>query len=764
MSKIYAKIYYKDGKPIPETLEEHTKNLLKELERLKKLYEKEISLDNQFWENLKLACLFHDLGKLSFLFQKKLKKVLGKTEKVPQGLNKEIPHNFLSGIFFYSKEVRKLIPKEFYDYIFYSVVFHHDREIDFDKEYLTQVLEKDISKKSKFLTWLKEFGINIESIDYKKAGLLLKKIEEFKYNRHKTKTLKKEKHFILLKGLLHRLDHSASAHLPVEEEKINNIDKKLNIYIKNKKNSKLKPFQEKAKDLRDKNILLTASTGMGKTEFAINWIGNSKAFYTLPVRVSVNAMYERFKEIFEDYQEKIGLLHSDAIFYGLDSLKSVEENLSEENLSIEEHIIRTQTTRQFSMPITITTADQLFTSVLKYPGYEKIYATLTYSKIILDEPQSYLPETLAIIIKGLQEISNYGGKFCVMSATVHPFIKENLKNCPNFVEIEPVFDTTKRHKIKLLNKSIEDENILNEIIKLYQSGKKVLIILNTVKKSQEVFKKLKAITYKNINIKLLHSLFIRKDRQKKEKQIKKDFINKKPVIWITTQLIEASLDIDYDVLFTEITTLDSLIQRMGRVYRRKGRNIDETDNPNIYVLTQNPSDKGKIYNTEIINLTKMALEKYDEQILLDKDKQNLMEEVFNTEKIKKTAFYKKFEDNLKLLEFGYEADNKKDAQKIFREILNLDMIPENVYQKNLEEIENLIQKILDKNLDKIEKLLSIQKLSSFSLSLPFFRLKNKFPTSITPKGMKQNLFIVSFDYDDELGLRLDKEKEDIDFL
>ncbi|MDQ7056764.1 MAG: CRISPR-associated helicase Cas3' [Persephonella sp.] len=305
---------------------------------------------------------------------------------------------------------------------------------------------------------------------------------------------------------------------------------------------------------------------MGKTEFAVNWIGKEKAFYTLPVRVSVNAMYERFTDIFG--KEKVGLLHSDAVFYGFD-----KSEIFEDYLSIEEHILRTQSTRQFSMPITITTADQLFTATFKYSGYEKIYSTLAYSKVVLDEPQSYSPDTLAVIIKGLQEISHLGGRFCFMSATIHPFVVSYLKDYCKI--LPPQFHKEKKHKIKLTDKPLED--LKDYIIKEYRKGKKVLVILNTVKKAQEVYKTLRE---ENININLLHSLFIQKDRKEKEQEIQSP---KKPVIWITTQLVEASLDIDYDVLFTEISSLDSLIQRMGRVYRKSGRKISEKNEPNIIV-------------------------------------------------------------------------------------------------------------------------------------------------------------------------------------
>lgn len=750
MLEFFAKIYYENNKPYPETLKEHTLNLLNELDRLKIFYNKELvelGVDENFWNALKLACLFHDLGKISSHFQAKIKKILGEKCKIPSGLKEEIPHNYLSGIFLYIPQIRKSIDENYFKYILYSILFHHNRGLNFSKEYYQKVIEEDISKNTNALKWLSDFGIKINEIPLEKSAVLYKKIENF-YNNLDSE-LKKDKTFILLKGLLHRIDHSASAHIPIEQERIENPEEKLLKYLSQKQDFKgLKPFQQKAKELRDKNVLLIASTGIGKTEFAIHWIGKDKAFYTLPVRVSVNAMYERFYEVFG---EKVGILHSDALFYGF--YEKDFENI-EDRLSIEEHISRAESTRQYSMPITITTADQIFTSVFKYPGYEKVYATLMYSKIVLDEPQSYSPDTLAIIIKGLQEISRYGGKFCFMSATIHPFIIEQLKEC-NLEILEPIFNEEKKHKIKLEDKALDE--LKEQIINKYKEGKKVLVITNTVKKAQELYEQLKE---NDLNIKLLHSLFIQKDRQNKEKEIKNP---KEPVIWISTQLVEASLDIDYDILFTEIATLDSLIQRMGRVYRKSGRVIKETDKPNIIIAIKEPSDKGKIYNTDIIKFTKEALSEFDGKVLTDEDKQKLMEDVYKTEKIKNTKFYEDFKKNMDLLNLGFEAKDKTEAQKLFREILNINVIPEKIYEENLEEIENNIEIFLDKSKSYSQKIQALYNLNQYTLSLPIFKIKDKVPSQITPNSFRNKIFTVNFDYDKEKGL-LFQNNEIAEFL
>ncbi|EEP61026.1 CRISPR-associated helicase Cas3', partial [Sulfurihydrogenibium yellowstonense] len=490
-------------------------------------------------------------------------------------------------------------------------------------------------------------------------------------------------------------------------------------------------------DYKNKSVILTASTGMGKTEFALNWVAGDKAFYTLPVRVSVNSMYERISNIFG--KDNTGILHANTTDFYLNQSKNLEDN------GIEVLINQVQSVRQLSMPITVSTADQIFLATLKYPGFEKIYATLTYSKVIVDEPQGYSPDTLAVIIKGLEEISNLGGKFCLMTATMHPFIKEHLKDKAEI--LEPVFNPEKKHKIKLVEKTVDE--MVDFAIKEYQKGKKVLILTNTVRKAQEVYKILKSQN-QTIRVNLLHSLYIQKTKREKEMQIQN---TTEPVIWISTQIVEASLDIDYDLLITELSTADSLIQRMGRVYRKIGRTITPDSQPNIIICTKEPSGKGKVYDKEIMDYTLRELKNYDEKILTEEIKQEIVSNVFDLERIKNTNFYKKFDKNMKLLEYGFIADSKSEAQDIFRDIMNLSVIPKVIFDENQEKINALLEKIRQK--DKIEKIKAIGELNDFTVSAQFYRVKNIIP-------LDKEIFLSDIPYDKELGFNLlDKDYREI---
>ncbi len=306
--KIYAK-----SEPIdnPETLLEHTKALLSEFNKLKCLFENEIiSLipDNYksiFWELLKLVILYHDLGKIHTPFQMSVIENINQKRKnynIPpldtiSAIDiEEIPHNLLSPAFL--KDVVKQYPKEIYPVIYQVIAYHHDSEreesfiIDTKNwQKIIDVIEKDINPN---VNRLQNFQDELKlSIPSNISGAYLKKI----YPRITKSDGSLYRLYLFLKGLLHRIDHSASAHLDVERQPLSQFENKITEYLSLKEvlNIWQKP---EATNLSNKNIILVASTGVGKTEYALYWLNCNKGFYVLPVRTSVTAMYERIKEMF----------------------------------------------------------------------------------------------------------------------------------------------------------------------------------------------------------------------------------------------------------------------------------------------------------------------------------------------------------------------------------------------------------------------------------------------------------------------------------
>ena len=266
---------------------------------------------------------------------------------------------------------------------------------------------------------------------------------------------------------------------------------------------------------KEENVVIIAQTGLGKTEAGFLWGGNNKIFFTLPLRAAINSIYERLKNKIiqgEKMEQRVGLLHSETFQEYLKNQDSEKVDVMD-STSILEYETKT---RQLSLPITICTLDQLFDIVYRYPGYEYKMATLSYSKVIIDEIQMYSSKLLAYLLFGLKLIQEYDGKFAILTATLPPYILDLMKN-----ELELYFNSEVpefydeklmcRHFVKVI-----PEEINIDAIREKGKGKKILVICNTIKKAKEMYQKL---DFEFDNVKLFHSQFIKKDRSKKEKEI-----------------------------------------------------------------------------------------------------------------------------------------------------------------------------------------------------------------------------------------------------
>lgn len=717
--------YYAKSNPI-ETIKEHTDKLLENLEILKITYGAKIvqvidMSEDRFWQLMEIICKYHDVGKVYSGFQNVIRKAIGEPLLATKFNNEQIKHEQISPMFVPYKEYG--LTKKERKLIYQAIYYHHERDniIHMDEQLLNEIIKEDIEPNIEKIE--NELQIKVPELKTTYLGMVegQARITEFDDIY---------KDYCIMKGLLHRLDHCSSAWIPVEDETKDEISKFVEVFMK-KQNFEPNDLQQFAKANQDKNVIVIGSTGMGKTEGALLWSNHDKTFFTLPLRISINAIYDRIKETIG--YEHVGLLHSTAIEY-LDDKN--EENEFE----------KIEQARNLYEKITTCTIDQIFPFVFKYRGYEKIYATLSYSKVVIDEIQAYSPEIVAVILKGLQMINNLNGKFMVMTATLPRIYKEKLEEMGIKFEYNEFIKDTIRHKIQLVDLGIEED--LEEIKENYKN-KKVLIIVNTINKAIEIYQKLKDENVQNVN--LLHSRFIQSDRSEKERNIKEFSKNRDEVgIWITTQIVEASLDIDFDMLYTEMSTLDSLFQRLGRCYRSREycENI-----PNVKIYIKDTSGVGYIYDEEIYEKSIEMLRPYNGKILQEKVKIYLVDKLYSKEMLQGTEFYKKFKEAFKILDNIIDYDtSKKDAQHILRDIDNIDVIPKIIYDENLDlftEYENEKEKKKKYELKrKIDKLfISINsknkwKLNNFIIECPYIKGK----------------YIIDTKYDEEIGLLLEADE------
>ncbi len=386
-----------------ETLEKHTNELLTLLKELKETRDTDIfnripsKYRDSFWHYLELACKFHDTGKLHICFQNSMLKRLKQPLLLNNNHIKDIPHNLLSPSFM-MYEISKIQDKNTQNCLLAAVAFSHSRRIeeftldDRDWKPVIEAINNDLAKRS---DELKDFSSRFEiTLSNPPQSNYLRRIQQWKDYEMKTE---EEIFYLFLKGFLHKLDYSASGGTKIEipYQSTDNTAIVKN-YLTQKKNVPLEDIWQESLAItnKGKNVILQAGTGSGKTEFSLFWAGNRKCFYTLPVRTSVNSMYERIRKTYDS--SNVGLIHSDALFYIYGRSKINNTNEDSEEYSLKD----VYNSRQLAMPINISTADQLFTAVFKYPGFEKIYSTLAYSTLVVDEIQSYDPDMVAVIFIG----------------------------------------------------------------------------------------------------------------------------------------------------------------------------------------------------------------------------------------------------------------------------------------------------------------------------------------------------------------------------
>lgn len=733
-------------KPTEETIVQHTEKLIIEFEKLKKLYPSIRYID---WDILKLACLYHDLGKMNTKFQNKLLQRLGKKELLEDTLINvnEIPHGYLSPAFLPIDELKKVYEEEDLRILYQSIYYHHSREKLENSEVLQKTIEDDLSK------YCNEFK-------YDKIGKIEKLNPSYVYyttssripdQYDEDKTIYK---YIMTKGLLNKIDYAASAGITVEEKNKDLFEKTYSFLIEG--GHKPNDLQEYMIKNQDSNNVIVASTGIGKTEAALFWIGDNKGFFTLPLRVSLNAIYDRVIDKIKFEKAKTALLHSET---AAEYLKRNEDELDLEYYD---------KTKQLSLALTICTLDQLVDFIFKYEGYELKLATLAYSKLVIDEIQMYSSEMVAYLLVALKYIDELGGKFSIVTATFPPVFEKLMKDLNiSFKKPEKPFykridgKVQLRHKIKVLE---EDINI--ELIKQNYKGKKVLVIVNTVRQAQRLYEELKGeLPEENINI--FHSKFIRRDRTLKEAEIINmgDLKNSCTGIWITTQVVEASLDIDFDVLYTELSDITGLLQRMGRVFRNRTL-ISDYINVYVYVGKEKlpsgvkKSDKS-IIDYDIFNLSKMAIMKYKtEQTLDEEEKMRLVEDVYSYENLKKSNYYKKIKDTIEKMK-DVKAYEFKKSEINLRNIENETLIPKSIYIANQKLIEDNI-KIIKESKSNNERLLAKNAIKELTLSIPKYEYdsaKSKGLIDSQPIEIDKynSIPIIKFDYSFDKGLSKPKE-------
>lgn len=476
-------------------------------------------------------------------------------------------------------------------------------------------------------------------------------------------------------------------------------------------------------------VILEAPMGSGKTEAALvavedlaNKTHRTGMFFGLPTQATSNGIFPRVEEWLKHFEgeKSIRLIHGKAqLNEAFANLPKNSDIHGEDGIGVNEWFAG----RKVAIldDFIVGTVDRILLAALKQKHLMLQHLGFSNKVVVIDEVHAYDAYMSVYLYQALRWFGAYQVPVVILSATL-PVAKrkELLKSYmigagykyktaekpQNFAKNEAYplltyndgptikqfsnFETGKNVKYEINPlPQIENQEVVELIKNLTLHGGVVGVIVNTVRKSQE----LAAACIKCFGeekVELLHSAFVATERYRKEKEllntIGKNGNRPKFKIIIGTQVIEQSLDIDFDVLITELAPMDFLLQRMGRLHRHSDTQRPENlKNPQVYVLNSTDYNfdaaSTYVYSEYLLFRTEYYL---PAGIELPKDISHLVQEVYSDNELNLSGYSSKLQQDYNCYKDKNSSNTaKKEAKaKIYRLGIPLMRISED---KNLAE-------------------------------------------------------------------------------
>ena len=338
----------------------------------------------------------------------------------------------------------------------------------------------------------------------------------------------------------------------------------------------VRPFQQRLAS-HTGHAFLEAPTGAGKTLAAMLWLENNRrhgerVFYLLPYQASIEAMAQTLEEAFGS--ENVGVVHSRALDY---AFREHFEASGDYEAAARSATAETELNRLVHKPLKIGTPFQLLKWFFGIPRFEIGLSEMVGGLFVFDEIHAYDAHTVALIAEMVGALRQLGGRCLFMSATFPPFLKSILEEVLGETvreygiaqdEKDPwtcKLLTQARHCLRWYEESLDD--VIPDIVKAAKRGNRVLVVANRVAQAQELYR---SLIGEIDGVYLLHGRFTRRDRVALESEIIESLRGMRPTnvrVLVATQVVEVSLDVSFDTIFTELAPVDDLLQRFGRVNR-----------------------------------------------------------------------------------------------------------------------------------------------------------------------------------------------------
>jgi len=358
--------------------------------------------------------------------------------------------------------------------------------------------------------------------------------------------------------------------------------------------------------------LVEAPTGSGKTETALAYAWRLVAagladsiVFALPTQATANAMLGRLERIAPRlFAEKPNLLLAHGLARFNSAFTQIKHNAIDGYDPQEDGWVQCSQwlaesrKRVFLGQIGVCTVDQVLVSVLPVKHRFVRGFSIGRSVLIVDEVHAYDAYMYGLLEEVLRQQKDAGSSAILLSATLperqrrqlcaawgvkmsqegsaaqYPLITWTDGSEPQHFELDtsqlPVNVTTKVEPLRT-DSLLPDEALLCRIVAAAEAGAQVAIVCNLVKEAQKLVRTLRGIT--GLPVDLFHARYCYRHRQENELAVINRFGRNGDRttgrILVATQVVEQSLDIDFDWLITQLCPIDLLFQRMGRLHRHQ---------------------------------------------------------------------------------------------------------------------------------------------------------------------------------------------------
>lgn len=603
---------------------------------------------------------YHDLGKYTDYFQDYL--LHGKDSPYSD-------HAHISAVYLYQNLRHKLKIKDYKEinnvlaFLLYTCVGQHHGNLNMSKycrkDYFIDAMEKlqvqadNLLGKTQEIFQESSIAKYTDIAFFKECCGIKTCLLEFKLylmHRYIISRLKSDEWYFLLIYLFSllidsdKIDSAGAVKKLINPLPVNAVDKYINNKdkgqksINHKRKAARREVKEKLQSLSEEDIknnkffTLTAPTGLGKTLLSMECaLELQQRIHELEGHIPRIITAIPFINIIEQsnmvYREMLGekvniIVHHRLADYG-------KQVAAPENIPLDRTLLEVEA---WEGEVILTTFVQLFHSILSGRNRAlKKLNKLAGSIIILDEvqaiPEEYLPLLGATLIKIAEY---YGIRFILMTATQPRLLQAGYKllneelDAQMDIELLPghrcYFDNLARTEfIPMLENTIENDEFVELVLDKWNYSGSVLIVVNTIKRSIDIFNSLKNrvkkvlpenhIGYLSTNIIPLKRKAViqaAKEILKPKEMNGKIYPSKAPYIMVSTQTIEAGVDLDFDMAFRDLAPLESLVQSAGRVNRE---NLKEKHRPVYLVKFKN--DSSNVYKLSDINVTGEFLTGYE---------------------------------------------------------------------------------------------------------------------------------------------------------